>query len=115
MKRKKRKITIETMALRRLDEIRDPLTPNRILRFPLVYQRICSTLSMKKKETNIILRSMEEEGMIEIVRNHGIRIIRRSLVLASHRRANISTEDVPRPSRLSLTKPIERVNSINRR
>ncbi len=68
------RITIEDMALQKLERLAEPHLPEKVIRFPDVYERICPLFSMNKKTANFILRAMETDGMIEIVRGHGIRL-----------------------------------------
>ena len=68
------RITIEDMALQKLGKLSEPQLPDKIIRFPDVYERICPLFSMNKKTANSILMAMEADGMIEIIRGHGIRL-----------------------------------------
>lgn len=75
------RITIEDMALQKLEKLAHPQLPDKIIRFPDVYERICPIFSMNKETAKIILKSMESEGMIEIVRKQGIRLRKRARVV----------------------------------
>ena len=70
----KKRLTLEAMALERLGGISEPLLPGQILPFPRVFKRLCPIFCMPKETAWEVLRNMEKEGMIFIVRNHGIRI-----------------------------------------
>jgi len=50
-----------------------------IISFPLVYRRLGVLYHFSKKESNEILDSLKERGLIEIVKFHGIRIIKVSI------------------------------------
>ena len=68
------RITIEGLALEKLQKLWEPHLPDRIIRFPDVYERICPVFCMPKETAKLVLKSMECEGMIQIVRKQGIRI-----------------------------------------
>ena len=68
------KVTIESMAPQKLERLSEPQMPEKIIRFPDVYKRICPVFCMDRRTAKLVLRSMESEGMIEIVRKHGIRL-----------------------------------------
>ena len=50
-------------------------TKNGIIRFPLVFYKLCSSLQITKESAWLILMDLENEGLIEIVRNNGIKLI----------------------------------------
>ena len=59
---------------KKLERLAEPQLPEKIIRFPDVYKRICPVFCMLSRPPVHVLRSMEREGMIEIVRKHGIRL-----------------------------------------
>lgn len=71
-------LTLPGLALRRLTRLRTRtqlVRPNAVLRFPSCFHAICSTLCLNKQEAWSLLKTMEAEGMIEIVPYHGIRLL----------------------------------------
>lgn len=68
-------LTIEDIALDRLRQLVGPLDGHgKVIRFPLVFGRICSILCINKRQAWKVLRRLETQGSIEIVPYQGIRI-----------------------------------------
>lgn len=65
-------ISIEVLVLKRLREL--SFKRGRVIPFPDVFARICPIFSIPKEEAWVVLRSMQENGLIEIVPYHGVRI-----------------------------------------
>jgi hypothetical protein len=61
------------LALARLKELESPL--NKIIRFPRVFEKLCATFSITKRQCWEILFIFRDLGFIEIVPHHGIRIL----------------------------------------
>lgn len=49
-----------------------------IIRFPKVFEKICVSLQVNKKQAWMLLFELRDSGMIEIVRNNGIRILNKT-------------------------------------
>jgi len=68
-------VSIEALTLKRLRCLFQPLDPpTKLLRFPVVFERLCAVLCLKKREAWAVLRSLESQGLIEIVPFQGIRV-----------------------------------------
>ena len=48
---------------------------SKIIRFPLVFEKICRLFSIDKKSAWEVLMSLRSMGLIEIIRFQGVRII----------------------------------------
>ena len=69
-------LSIERMAIRRLRELLGPLDrPSKLIRFPVVFERICATLCLSKKDAWQVLHQLDESGHIELVPFQGIRLL----------------------------------------
>jgi Mn-dependent DtxR family transcriptional regulator len=67
--------SLESLALRRLRQLTQPLDqPGTIIRFPSVFHRLCSLLCITKREAWTVLRRLESSGKLEIVRYQGVRL-----------------------------------------
>jgi len=67
-------LSIENLVLNRLKKLHQPLLPDQIIRFPLVFSKICAILCLTKGQAWSILKRLEKAGCIEIVPYQGIRI-----------------------------------------
>ena len=67
-------LSIENLVLNRLKKLHHPLLPDQIIRFPLVFSKICAILCLTKGQAWSILKRLEKAGCIEIVPYQGIRI-----------------------------------------
>jgi len=67
-------LSIEHLVLNRLKKLYQPLLPDQIIRFPLVFSKICAILCLTKGQAWSILKRLEKAGCIEIVPYQGIRI-----------------------------------------
>ncbi len=67
------KLNLSELAFERLRKL--PAAASGIVRFPLVFHKLCSSLQITKENAWYILIELEKEGKIEIVPNNGIRII----------------------------------------
>lgn len=71
---KQENLSLEDLVLRRLQELHQPMFPDQIIRFPLVFSKICSILCLTKDEAWLVLKKLDKSGKIEIVPYQGIRI-----------------------------------------
>jgi len=62
-----------TIALKRLMELK-PNPKSGIIRFPKVFEKLCSTFSITKQECWEILLTFRDIRIIEIVPNQGIKL-----------------------------------------
>lgn len=67
--------TPEELALESLARIAARNPPQKLIRFPEVFSRICPLLAMKKAEAWKTLRILKEQGHIEIVPFRGVRVV----------------------------------------
>ena len=67
-------LTLEDMVLCRLQEINSPMPSNQIIRFPVVFSRICPIYCLSKKQAWHILKKLDKTSKIEIVPYQGVRI-----------------------------------------
>jgi len=72
--RRKKKLTLEDLVFCRLQELQYIHFPSKIIRFPLVFSKICSIYCLTKDQVWQILRELEKSGHIKIVPYQGIRI-----------------------------------------
>ena len=75
MRRRKLRGGLYRIALERLKELEKPLG-SKIIRFPEVFNKLCSTFSITKEESWEILFMFRDLGFIEIVPYQGIRILK---------------------------------------
>jgi hypothetical protein len=68
----KKKLTLEDLVFQRLQELQCINLPNRIIRFPTVFSKICSIYCLTKDQVWQILGELEKSGRIEIVPYQGI-------------------------------------------
>ena len=73
MKRKK-KLSIEDLVFTRLKELEHPLHPGQIMRFPIIFAKICPILCLTKDQAWLVLKELQKSGKIEIVPYQGVRI-----------------------------------------
>ena len=66
-------LTLESLAVERLSGLDKSRAG--IIRFPDVFEKICSSLQMPKQRAWELLFSMREYGYIEIVPYQGVRIL----------------------------------------
>jgi hypothetical protein len=66
------KLSIESLAFNRLRDLYQPVLPDRIIRFPLVFSKICPIYCLTKGQAWTILKRLEQHGLIEIVPYQGI-------------------------------------------
>ena len=71
---RKKKLTLEDIVFQRLRELQYIHFPNKIIRFPTVFSKICSIYCLTKDQVWQILRELEKSGHIKIVPYQGIRI-----------------------------------------
>lgn len=64
---------LNEFAFQKLKEIKS--SKNNIISFPNIRTKICTHFSIKKELCWKLLRDFRNEGKIEIVRFHGVRII----------------------------------------
>jgi len=60
-----------SIFIRRLKEIN---TRSDLIAFPDVFEKLCRNFSIKKEECWKILRFLKENGVIEIIFSHGVKI-----------------------------------------
>jgi len=71
MKRgKENSFGLYSLALERLREIDN----GDIIRFPVVFEKLCSTFCIKKEQAWELLFLFRDFGFVEIVKNQGIRV-----------------------------------------
>jgi len=70
------KLSIESLVLKRLNELYQPVFPDQIIRFPKVFTKICPIYCLTKGQAWSILKRLEQHGLLEIVPYQGIRIKR---------------------------------------
>ena len=71
---KQKNLSLEDLVFRRLQELHQPMFPDQIIRFPLVFSKICPILCLTKDQAWLILKKLEKFGIIEIVPYQGIKI-----------------------------------------
>jgi hypothetical protein len=67
-------LSIENLVLKRIRDLGQPIFPNKIIRFPLVFSKICPIYCLTKGQAWTILKRLEQHGLLEIVPYQGIRI-----------------------------------------
>lgn len=67
-------LSLEDLVLWRLQEINGPMSSNQIIRFPVVFSRICPIHCLTKKQAWYILKNLNKSGKIEIIPYQGVRI-----------------------------------------
>ena len=67
-----RKLNLSDIAFDRLKKL--PATDSGIIRFPIVFHKLCSSLQITKENAWYIIMELEKENRIEIVPNNGIRV-----------------------------------------
>jgi len=67
-------LSLEDLVLWRLQEINRPVPPNQIIRFPVVFSRICPIHCLTKKQAWHILKKLDKSGKIEIIPYQGVKI-----------------------------------------
>ena len=67
-------LSLEDLVFRRLQELYQPMFPDQIIRFPLVFSKICPILCLTKEEAWLVLKNLYKLGKVEIVPYQGIRI-----------------------------------------
>lgn len=70
----KENLSLEDLVLWRLQEINELMPSNQIVRFPVVFSRICPIHCLTKKQAWHILKKLDKSGKIEIVPFQGVRI-----------------------------------------
>jgi hypothetical protein len=78
MKRKK-KLSIEDLVFTRLRELNHPVHAGQIIRFPIVFAKICPILCLTKDQAWLVLKELQNSGKIEIVPYQGLRIKKMSI------------------------------------
>jgi len=73
MKRKK-KLSIEDLVFTRLKELKHPLHAGQIIRFPIVFAKICPILCLTKEQAWLVLKELDKSGKIEIVPYQGVKL-----------------------------------------
>ena len=72
-------LTLEALVFRRLLEMkRHGGRGEDIIRFPIVFSRVCPPYSLKKRHAWTILVALGKKGYLEVVPFHGIRLRRRA-------------------------------------
>ncbi|MBS3071163.1 hypothetical protein J4407_02585 [Candidatus Pacearchaeota archaeon] len=71
---KERVFGLYSLALIRIKECEK--VKGEIIRFPILFEKLCRSFSIKKKEAWELLFILSDFGFIEIVRFHGIKILR---------------------------------------
>ena len=69
-------LSIENMVFKRIKDLGQPIFPNQIIRFPMVFSKICPIYCLTKGQAWTILKRLEQHGLIEVVPYQGIRIRR---------------------------------------
>ena len=67
-------LSIENLVYRRIDQL-DRRINRRVIPFPELRQHICPIFCLKKDELNVVLKRLENMGLIEIVNKHGIVVV----------------------------------------
>ena len=69
-------LSLEQMAMRRLRELLKPLDrPSKLIRFPVVFGRICPVLCLTKREAWRLLHQLDESGHIDLVPYQGVKLL----------------------------------------
>lgn len=71
---RKKKLCIEDIVFARLLELKHPLYADQIIRFPIVFAKICPILCLTKDQAWLVLKELHASGQIEIVPYQGIKI-----------------------------------------
>jgi len=74
---RKKKLSLEDLVFQRLQELKHPLHAGQIIRFPIVFAKICSILCLTKDQAWLVLKELQASGRIEIVPYQGVRIKKR--------------------------------------
>lgn len=48
----------------------------KVIPFPLIFEKLCPTLHLRKNELRLVLAKLEKQGLIEIHSFRGVRILR---------------------------------------
>ena len=89
-------ISIEHMVMRRLYELLRPLDrPSKLIRFPVVFGRICPILCLSKKQAWRVLHRLEETGRIKIVPFQGVRLLAPLPTLQPHPVVDAASREPP--------------------
>jgi hypothetical protein len=64
----------EDLVFRRLQELFQPMLSDQIIRFPVVFSKICPILCLTKDQPWIVLKEPQNSGKIEIVPYQGIKM-----------------------------------------
>jgi len=75
---RKKKPSIEDLVFTRLQELKHPLHTGQIIRFPIVFAKICPILCLTKEQAWLVLKELKDSEKIEIVPYQGVRIKKRS-------------------------------------
>ena len=67
----KPRIGLYSIFVRRLNQIK---VQTEVIPFPKVFEKICTNFSIKKEECWEILFTIKEQGIIDIIPGHGVRI-----------------------------------------
>jgi hypothetical protein len=67
-------LSIENLVLKRIRDLGQPIFPNQIIRFPMVFSKICPIYCLTKGQAWTILKRLEQHGLIEVVPYQGIKI-----------------------------------------
>ncbi|MEK6850030.1 MAG: hypothetical protein AABX85_00465 [Nanoarchaeota archaeon] len=62
------------LFMKRLEESKPKYQKGNIIRFPYIFQKLCTSFSMPKKECWEVIFILRDAGLIEIVPYHGIKI-----------------------------------------
>jgi hypothetical protein len=71
---RKKKLSIEDLVFTRLQELKHPLHAGQIIRFPIVFAKICPILCLTKDQAWLVLKELQASGRIKIVPYQGVRI-----------------------------------------
>jgi hypothetical protein len=71
---RKKKLSIEDLVFTRLQELKHPFHDNQIIRFPVVFAKICPILCLTKEQAWLVLKELQDSEKIEIVPYQGVRI-----------------------------------------
>jgi hypothetical protein len=72
----------EHLVFPRLQELFQPILSDQIIRFPIVFSKICSILCLTKNQAWLVFKELQDSGKIEIVPYQGVRIKRASMARA---------------------------------
>lgn len=71
---RKKKLSLENLVFQRLQELKYPFRGRQIIRFPVVFAKICPIFCLTKDQAWLVLKELEDSSKIEIVPYQGIRI-----------------------------------------